>query len=189
MAHLALEKQADKVLVINIKKLSSVADYLLICSADSERQVHAIARNIEDGMRSSKVKPLGVEGAERGRWALMDYADVVVHIFHEPVRAHYDLEGLWADASVTEVRDKVKPKVKTKVEAKVEGKPKAKPKAKVKVEAKVKVKAKAKVEEKPKAKPKAKVNVEAKVKPKVKTKVEAKPKAKKATKAAKGEQE
>lgn len=181
MAHLALEKQADKVLVINIKKLSSVADYLLICSADSERQVHAIARNIEDGMRSGKVKPLGVEGAERGRWALMDYADVVVHIFHEPVRAHYDLEGLWADASVTEVRDKVR--AKTKVEAKVEDKPKAKPKAKVKVEAKVKVKAK--VEAKFKAKDK--------VKPKVKTKVEdkpkAKPRAKKTTKAAGGGQE
>lgn len=171
MAHLALEKQADKVLVINIKKLSSVADYLLICSADSERQVHAIARNIEDGMRSSKIKPLGVEGAERGRWALMDYADVVVHIFHEPVRAHYDLEGLWAEASVTEVRDKVK--AKAKVEAKVKAKPKVKPKVKAKVEAKVKVKAK----------------VEAKVKTKVEDKPKAKPRAKKTTKAAGGEQE
>ena len=148
MARLALEKQADKVLVINIKKLSSVADYLLVCGADSERQVHAIARNIEDGMRSSKVKPLGVEGAERGRWALLDYADVVVHIFHEPVRAYYDLEGLWAEAPVTEVKDK--PKTKATVKATV----KAKVKAKVKVA--VKVKAAVKVKVAPKDKPKAK---------------------------------
>ena len=169
MARLALEKQADKVLVINIKKLSSVADYLLVCGADSERQVHAIARNIEDGMRSSKVKPLGVEGAERGRWALMDYADVVAHIFHEPVRAYYDLEGLWAEAPVTEVKDKPKTKatVKDKVKATAKVKVKATAKVKVKTTAKVKATAKDKLKDKPKAKPRAK----------------------KATKAAKGGQE
>lgn len=112
MARLALEKKAEKVLLINIKKLSSVTDYLLICSADSERQVQAIARNIDDGMRARKERPLGVEGVDRGRWALLDYADVVAHVFHDPVRAYYDLEGLWAEASVTEVKDRAKPKAR-----------------------------------------------------------------------------
>jgi ribosome-associated protein len=177
MARLALEKQADKVLVINIKKLSSVADYLLVCGADSERQVHAIARNIEDGMRSSKVKPLGVEGAERGRWALLDYADVVVHIFHEPVRAYYDLEGLWAEAPVTEVKDKPKTKATATAKATVKGK------AKVKTTAKVKVKTTTKV------KVKTTTKVKATAKDKLKDKPKAKPRVKKATKAAGGGQE
>lgn len=95
-------------LVINIKKLSSVTDYLVICSAESERQVQAIARNIEDGLRERKEKPLGVEGIDSGRWVLMDYVDVVVHVFLDSVRSYYDLEGLWAEAPVTEVKDKKK---------------------------------------------------------------------------------
>jgi len=117
MARLALEKKAARVLVIDIKKLSSVTDYLLICSAESERQVQAIARNIEDGLRSKKEKPIGVEGVDRGRWALLDYADVVAHVFHEPVRTYYDLEGLWAEAPVKEVKDKPGPKAKKAAKA------------------------------------------------------------------------
>lgn len=104
-------------LVIDIKKLSSVTDYLLVCSGESERQVQAIARNIMDALREKKIKPLGNEGVSHGRWALLDYADVVVHVFHEPVRAYYDLEGLWAEAPVTEVKDKPKPAAKAKAKA------------------------------------------------------------------------
>lgn len=103
---------AEKVLIINIRKLSSVTDYLLICSADSERQVQAIARAIEDGLRQKKIRPFGVEGVESGRWALLDYVDVVTHVFLEPVRSYYDIEGLWAEAPVTEVKEKARPKAR-----------------------------------------------------------------------------
>lgn len=94
--------------ILCIKKISSVSDYVLICSADSERQVQAIARNVSDGLKKKKERPYGVEGVEEGRWALMDYSDVVVHIFLEPVRAFYDLEGLWADAPRMEFKEKAR---------------------------------------------------------------------------------
>ncbi len=87
-----------------IKKISSVSDYILICGAGSERQVHAIAMNIMDGLREKGVRPLGTEGIETGKWALLDYGDIVVHIFIEPLRSFYDLEGLWADAEVVELK-------------------------------------------------------------------------------------
>ncbi|MDO8425897.1 MAG: ribosome silencing factor [Deltaproteobacteria bacterium] len=117
IARLALEKQAEKVIILNIKKLSSVSDYLLICSADSDRQVQAISDAIEEGLRKQGMRALGSEGRAEGRWALMDYNDVVAHIFLEPVRVFYNLEGLWAEAPATEVKDKAKP-VKAKAPAK-----------------------------------------------------------------------
>lgn len=109
IAKLALEKMAEKVVILNIAKLSSIADYLLICSAQSERQVHAIAAAVEDGLKKKGVRPIGTEGAREGRWALVDYGDVIAHVFFEPVREFYDLEGLWAEAPLTEVKDKPKP--------------------------------------------------------------------------------
>jgi len=98
MARLALEKKAGDVVVIEVKRLSSVCDYVLICGGDSERQVKAIADSIEQGLKERGIRPFGVEGAEAGRWALLDYIDVVAHVFLTPVRGYYDLEGLWADA-------------------------------------------------------------------------------------------
>ncbi|MFQ5737151.1 MAG: ribosome silencing factor [Thermodesulfobacteriota bacterium] len=106
IARLALDKQAGKVLIINIGKLSSVTDYLVVCSADSERQVQAIARNIEDSLRAKKIKPIGTEGLQSGRWVLLDYVDVVAHVFLDHVRSYYDIEGLWAEATVDEIKDR-----------------------------------------------------------------------------------
>lgn len=148
-----MEKQADKVVILAIKKLSSVADYLLVCSADSERQVQAIARSIEDGLRKTGERPLSVEGVTAGKWALMDYNDVIVHIFLEHVRSFYDLEGLWAEAPSTTVKDKPK--------AKPEPKPKA-PSTAVKDKPKAKSKPKPESKEKPKAAVKAKAPAKAK---------------------------
>lgn len=88
----------------------------MICSADSERQVQAIAYAVEDGLKKKGERPLGIEGVQEGRWALMDFNDVIAHIFLEPVRGFYDLEGLWAEAPLTEVKDKPKPAPKPKAE-------------------------------------------------------------------------
>ena len=97
-AQAALEKKAFNVIILELKKVSSLTDYFLICSGRSDRQVQAIAESIEEKMGEKGARPLGEEGMREGRWILMDYDDVVVHIFYDPVRRHYDLEGLWVEA-------------------------------------------------------------------------------------------
>lgn len=84
-----------------------MADYLVVVSAGSERQVSAIAKEITDGLKKKGQVPFGVEGIKEGRWALVDYGDVVAHIFTEGMRAYYDLDGLWADAERTEIKERV----------------------------------------------------------------------------------
>ncbi|MBI5047618.1 MAG: ribosome silencing factor [Deltaproteobacteria bacterium] len=102
-AKLALDKKAEGVVILNISKLSSIADYLLICSGTSDKQVQAIANSIEEGLKKKGARPLSIEGFREGRWALIDYGDVIAHIFLEPVREFYNLEGLWAEAPMIAV--------------------------------------------------------------------------------------
>src|SRR4030043_1340934 len=94
----ALEKKALDPVLVELKGMTSFTDYFLLCSGKSDRQVQAIAQGIEEALKKKGIRPLGQEGMTGGRWVLMDYADVVVHIFLEPVRNFYDLEGLWIDA-------------------------------------------------------------------------------------------
>jgi ribosome-associated protein len=101
----ALEKKAKNIVILNIKNVTSFADYTVICSGTSDRQVQSIASAIEEGMKKAGALPLGIEGEKGGRWVLMDYADIVVHVFYEPVREFYDIERLWSDAPKMEVAD------------------------------------------------------------------------------------
>ncbi len=94
----ASEKKAFDLVLLDMKKATSFTDYFFICSGKSDRQVQAIAQAIEEELGKEGIRPLGEEGKPEGRWILMDYEDVVVHIFLEPVRTFYDLEGLWIDA-------------------------------------------------------------------------------------------
>ena len=94
----SLEKKAKNVILLKVKELSAFTDYFLICSGASDRQVQAIASSIREKMKKDGVLPLGVEGESHGQWILMDYDDVVVHIFYEPVREFYDIERLWSEA-------------------------------------------------------------------------------------------
>jgi ribosome-associated protein len=94
----ALEKKALDPVLLELKGASSFTDYFLLCSGKSDRQVQAIAQGIEEALKKKGIRPLGQEGMVGGRWILMDYEDVVVHIFLEPVRRFYDLEGLWIEA-------------------------------------------------------------------------------------------
>jgi len=98
LAHAAWEKRAQDTEVIEIKTLSDIADYFLVCSADSDRGVKTIVDNIEQKLKEMGERAIGVEGYTEGRWVLIDAADVVVHVFYEPVRRFYDIEGLWIDA-------------------------------------------------------------------------------------------
>lgn len=101
----ALTKKAKKLTILRVKELSSFTDYFIICSGSSDRQVKAITDTIETELKKSGTLPLGVEGARAGRWSLIDYGDVVVHVFLEPVREFYDIERLWSDAPVMVVDD------------------------------------------------------------------------------------
>lgn len=94
----ALEKKAFNLVLLDLKNISSFTEYFLICSGRSDRQVQAIARSIEDDLKKMGIYSMGMEGFEEGKWILLDYDDVVVHVFLDPVRMFYDLEGLWLDA-------------------------------------------------------------------------------------------
>ena len=94
----AIEKKAQDPVLLELKGISSITDYFLLCSGRSDRQVQAIAQGIEEDLKKKGIRPLGQEGMVEGRWVLLDYEDVVVHIFLDPVRKFYDLEGLWIDA-------------------------------------------------------------------------------------------
>jgi len=84
--------------ILKVKEFSSVTDYFVILSGSSDRQVKALASWLEESLAIQGIFPLGIEGKEYGHWILMDYEDIVVHIFYHPVRAFYDLERLWYEA-------------------------------------------------------------------------------------------
>lgn len=100
-----LDKKATDVVVLNVAKLTSVADYLVLGSAESERQTRAIADHVDGILSSSGSAPLSMEGTASSPWVLIDFGDVVVHIFRHDVREHYALERLWADAKRVRVPD------------------------------------------------------------------------------------
>jgi len=98
-ADYALDKKAENVRILNVHGLSSLTDYLVIASGRSDRQVQAIAEAVRVEMKHRHATaPLAVEGMNEGRWVLVDYGDVMVHVFQEPVREFYDLDGLWREA-------------------------------------------------------------------------------------------
>ena len=99
----ALEKNAYDLVLMEVRELTSIADYFIICTGRSDRQVQSIAQGIEESLRRMGVRAQSVEGAARGQWVLMDFSDVIVHIFYQPVREFYDLEGLWIDAPRVEL--------------------------------------------------------------------------------------
>ncbi len=97
------KKPVDPV-VLDLRGISDIADYFLICSGKSHRQVTAIAEHIEFTLGRERIRPLGTEGIREGHWALLDYGNVVIHVFLEDVRLFYDLEGLWAEAERIDIR-------------------------------------------------------------------------------------
>jgi len=108
-AELSLEKKAEDVLVLDLRGLSSVADYFVICSGSSDVHVKAIADHVQDELLKidvkPKLKPWHVEGEGTQRWVLLDFVHVVVHVFRRETREYYALERLWGDAPMEEVRD------------------------------------------------------------------------------------
>ena len=94
----ALGKKARNPVLLDVHRLTSLADAFLICHGTSSRQVSAIAEHIQRDLKKQGIKPLSVDGMKEGHWVLMDYGHVVIHVFFEETRGFYNLEGLWSDA-------------------------------------------------------------------------------------------
>ena len=97
-AEIIMERKAVNPVLFDVAGLTSITDYFLIASGSSSRQVQAIGRHLQRTMKEKGYKIFGMEGEQEGQWILMDYGDIVVHIFYQPVREFYDLEGLWSEA-------------------------------------------------------------------------------------------
>ena len=105
VGELLLEKQAEDIIVFDVKKLTSVTDYVIICTSNSTTQSKAIADFVRQELKDQNILPLSVEGCENLNWVLMDYANIVIHIFLPEYREFYDLERLWGDATSYKVED------------------------------------------------------------------------------------
>lgn len=103
----ALDRKACDLVVLDVHDHTSIADYFIVCSGRSDRQVQSIAQGIEENAADAGIKPFAVEGTQRGHWALLDFSDVIVHIFYEPLREFYDLDGLWGHAPKAVLPDPV----------------------------------------------------------------------------------
>ena len=95
---IASDRKAEDIVMLDISKVSIIADYFVICSGTSDRQVRAIAREIDEQLGKAGVNPISVEGMNDAKWVLMDYGSVLVHVFDPATRAFYQLEQLWAGA-------------------------------------------------------------------------------------------
>jgi ribosome-associated protein len=98
VAELAKEKLAEDVVILDMRKVSSITDFFVIAGASSTKRCQAIADNIESGLSKKQENVFKIEGYREGVWTLVDSFDVVAHIFYEDVRKFYNLEGLWGDA-------------------------------------------------------------------------------------------
>ena len=176
------EVKGHDIKILDLRNIeAAIADYFIVCTGTSTTQVEAIARSAENFTRKElDERPRRVEGVRNAQWVLMDYFTIIVHVFYEPMREHYDIEGLWSDGKVMALPKKAKPEPKTKAEPKVKAAAKAKAEPKAKAPAKPKAEPKVKAAAKPKAEPKAKAAAKPKAEPKpkaaVKSKTAAKPK-------------
>lgn len=97
-AHLLVDRKATDVVLLDVRGMTSYADYFVLASGDSERGVVATAEHVRETLKTAGHRTIGTEGFDTGHWVLLDFGEVVVHVFFDEVRAFYDLDGLWVDA-------------------------------------------------------------------------------------------
>lgn len=105
LSEAALDKKAENLIILDVRELTSIADYFVIMSGRSTRHVQGLADAVDNVLRGKKIKTTNTEGLSEGYWVLLDYNDVVVHIFYSEARDFYDLEGLWHDAPRIPLKD------------------------------------------------------------------------------------
>jgi ribosome-associated protein len=103
IASAALDKKALQLVALDVHEVTSVADTFILLTGTSDRHARSIADGVVEAMRAAGEKPMGIEGYDEGRWVLIDYGDVIVHVFQSEVREAYDLERLWSDAPPLEL--------------------------------------------------------------------------------------
>ncbi|WP_394233031.1 ribosome silencing factor [Niallia oryzisoli] len=101
------DKRAEDIVVLNMKGISLVADYFVICHGNSDKQVQAIAREMKEKVEETGLSIKRVEGFDEARWILVDLGDVIAHIFHKDERSYYNLERLWGDAPVEHIQSEL----------------------------------------------------------------------------------
>jgi ribosome-associated protein len=100
IGNLLSDKKALDVVILDVRGMTSYADYFVVASGESDRQVSAMAEHVLTNLKQTEdLRPIGHEGMETGQWVLLDFGEVVAHLFFTEARSHYDLEGLWADAA------------------------------------------------------------------------------------------
>lgn len=111
VVHGMLEKKAANIVVMDLRKVkNSITDFFVICSGNTDTQIDAIATSVDDEVfKASKINPWHQEGKQNKEWILLDYIDVVVHVFRKDRRKFYDLESLWGDAELTQIEESMEP--------------------------------------------------------------------------------
>ena len=98
IAQLAAEKKGENIVLMDMRSVSTICDWFVLISASSSRRINAISKNIQKELSKKRLSPLSIEGKQNQYWTLMDYEDVVVHIFYDQIRDFYGLERLWSNA-------------------------------------------------------------------------------------------
>ncbi|KAA0549339.1 ribosome silencing factor [Bacillus sp. BGMRC 2118] len=106
-AKAADDKKAENIIALNMRGISLVADYFLICHGNSDKQVQAIAREMKDKAEENQILVKRMEGFEEARWILVDMGDVIAHVFHKDERSYYNLERLWGDAPIEDIQSEI----------------------------------------------------------------------------------
>lgn len=104
IAALCQEFKATDVIILSLKGVTDMTDYFVIASGSSDTHVRSTAQRVEEELKREGARPAHVEGMEQGRWVILDYVDVVVHVFHPALRSYYQLERLWGDAAVVPLK-------------------------------------------------------------------------------------
>lgn len=115
IAEAMLSKKGYDIVIMDVRKLTTATDFFVLCSADSDTQVKAIADEVRDGAESIGASPWHSEGYHALSWVLIDFVDVVAHVFHRHARDYYSIERLWADAETTHVQDEAEPQPAARV--------------------------------------------------------------------------
>ncbi|MBD7935779.1 MULTISPECIES: ribosome silencing factor [Cytobacillus] len=102
-------KRAEDIVALNMKGISLIADYFVICHGNSDKQVQAIAKEVKDKAEENGYEVKRMEGFEEARWVLVDLGDIVAHVFHRDERSYYNLERLWGDAKIEDIKSELQP--------------------------------------------------------------------------------
>ena len=105
ISELMLEKKAQDILIMDVRTITTLTDYFVICTSESDPQTRAITNHINDRMKETGIKSWHTEGYQNLEWVLIDFVNIVVHIFSKEARKYYEFERLWADGNIIHVKD------------------------------------------------------------------------------------